>query len=66
MIARLFLHHPRSVDESYLEHFLFAAKFAAQLFAAGGAAALHALIPGLFEKTASQMIKRMHDQLSSR
>ena len=66
MFSRLFLDHPRSVKESYFEHFWFAGKFAVRLFAAGGAAAIHALFPCLFEKTASRMIRRMHERLANR
>ena len=42
MLSRLFLDHPRSVDESYTEHAAFAGWFALLLFAAGGAALIHA------------------------
>ena len=60
MFGRLFLDHPRSVDESYLEHLLFAGGFALRLVGAGMAALIHALIPCLFEKTASNMIAKMY------
>ena len=66
MFGRLFLDHPRSVDESYFEHLLFAGGFAVRLIGAGLAALIHALIPCLFEKTAGNMIMRMHSKISSR
>lgn len=66
MIGKVFLDHPHSVQESYTEHARFAAGFAARLFAAAGAAAVHALIPCLFEKTASRMIADMHARTQSR
>ena len=66
MFGRLFLDHPRSVDESYFEHLLFAGGFALRLLGAGLAALVHALVPCLFEKTASQMITQMHDQIHNR
>ena len=50
MFGRLFLDHPRSVDESYFEHLLFAGGFALRLVGAGMAALIHALIPCLFER----------------
>jgi len=56
MFGRLFLDHPRSVDESYFEHLLFAGGFALRLLGAGVAALVHALVSCLFEKTASQLI----------
>lgn len=60
MITRVFLNHPRSVDETYVEHARFAGGFALRLFGAGCAAAVHAVIPCLFEKTASRMIGEMY------
>jgi hypothetical protein len=66
MFGRLFLDHPRSVDESYFEHLLFAGGFAFRLIGAGFAALIHALVPCLFEKTAGQMIVKMHDKIQNR
>ncbi|MFT5785664.1 MAG: hypothetical protein ACI9KK_001013 [Ascidiaceihabitans sp.] len=66
MFGRLFLDHPRSVNESYFEHMLFAGGFALRLLGAGLAAFIHALIPCLFEKTAGNMIVRMHSKISNR
>ena len=34
MWTKLFLNHPRAVEESYGEHAIFAGRFAAQLFIA--------------------------------
>jgi hypothetical protein len=65
-LHRLFLSHPQTVDETYGEHFWFALGFAARLFGAGLAALIHAFIPCLFEKTASRMIREMHDRITSR
>ncbi|MEL7214742.1 MAG: DUF6356 family protein [Pseudomonadota bacterium] len=61
-----FTDHPASVNESYGQHFLFALRFSARLFGAAGAALVHAVLPFLFEKTASNMIKAMHHDLTSR
>jgi hypothetical protein len=65
-LHRLFLSHPQSVDESYSEHFLFALGFAASLFGAALAALVHAVIPCLFETTASRMIQQMHERIARR
>jgi hypothetical protein len=65
-LHRLFLSHPQAVDESYGEHFLFALGFAARLIGAGLAALVHAVIPCLFETTASRMILKMHDRIARR
>ncbi len=59
-LSRLFTEHPQSVDENYFEHLLFAGRFAAKLLVAGLAALVHAILPFLFEKTASRMINDMH------
>jgi len=63
---RIFVNHPRSVDETYFEHMRFAGWFASRLFAAGGAALVHAFVPCLFEKTAGRMIGEMHARLAHR
>ena len=66
MITKVFLDHPRQVEESYIEHAVFASKFSIKLFAAAGAAAVHAVIPCLFEKTASRMIADMYNRTHNR
>lgn len=66
MFDKLFLAHPRSVNESYGEHLLFALGFALRLLGAGCAALVHALLPFCFEKTASRMIAQMYDRTHNR
>lgn len=66
MMTRVFLDHPRSVDESYAQHAVFAGKFSARLFLAAGAAAVHAVIPCLFEKTASRIVADMYARTHNR
>lgn len=65
-LDRLFLAHPRTVDESYFEHMRFALGFSSKLLAAGLAALVHAFIPCLFETTASRSIKAMHARIVNR
>lgn len=65
-LDRLFLAHPRSVDESYFEHMRFALSFSVRLLGAGLAALVHAFVPCLFETTASRMIKSMHARIVNR
>ena len=60
MLHRIFFAHPETVEESYFEHMRFAGWFALRLLAAGGAALVHAVIPCLFERTASRLIAQMH------
>lgn len=66
MISRVFLDHPAQVNETFLEHMAFALKFSGLLFAAAGAALVHALIPCLFEKTASGIIARLYAKTHNR
>ena len=66
IIERMFISHPQSVDESYLEHFGFVLRFSGLLFAAAGAALIHALVPCLFEKTASGIIRKLHTRIANR
>ncbi|MGB0497890.1 MAG: DUF6356 family protein [Rubricella sp.] len=66
MLDRVFLDHPRKVDESYFEHMAFALRFAGKLGLAAGAALVHALIPCLFEKTASRIVADLYGKTHDR
>ena len=66
VLSRVFLDHPASVEESYFEHLMFAGRFAGTLFLAAMAALVHALIPSLFDKTASNLIRRMYAKIENR
>ena len=66
MFAKLFLDHPRSVDETYAQHLLFAGWFATKLLAAAAAALVHALIPCCFVKTASNIVAELYERTSNR
>lgn len=65
-LDRLFLAHPRTVGESYLEHSAFALHFASRLLLAGMAALVHAAVPCLCETTASRIILGMHAEIVAR
>ncbi|NNE82037.1 MAG: hypothetical protein HKN18_17345 [Silicimonas sp.] len=65
-IQSIFIAHPASVDETYFQHLRFALGFSLRLFGAGMAALIHALIPCLFEKTASNLIRDMHRRIVTR
>ena len=62
----LFTAHPQSVDENYFEHMAFAGKFSGKLFLAGFCALVHAVLPFMFEKTASRMIAEMYARTQNR
>lgn len=65
-VKSAFLEHPRAVDESYVQHMIFAIRFSGRLFLAASAALVHAVFPFLFEKTASRMIGEMYAQTRTR
>ena len=66
MINRIFLDHPAKVDETFFQHMGFALRFAGLLFLASGAALVHALIPCLFEKTASRIVGQLYARTHNR
>ncbi len=61
-----FTDHPHSVGETYPEHMGVAMRFGARLFCAGCAAIVHAVIPALFQTTASRTIEAMHADMKGR
>lgn len=63
---RLFVAHPHSIGESYLQHGAFAMRIAGRLFLAAAAACLHALVPCWCETTASRIVLAMHADLVAR
>ena len=65
-IARLMTEHPASVNETYLEHMAFASRFGFTLLAAAGAALVHAFLPFLFEKTASNIVRGLYERTYNR
>jgi hypothetical protein len=66
MFRRLFLSHPQQAGESYFQHQRVALSFAIPLLGAGLAALAHALVPGVFERTAGDMIRELHGRLQQR
>lgn len=66
MIDRLFLSHPRSVGESYTEHAAVAGKFGATMVVGGLACMIHAVLPSVFPRAASDRVKRLYAQMVAR
>lgn len=60
MFNRLFVDHPKSVDESYIEHFGVASKFGVTMIWGGLGALVHAVIPGWCITTGSDTIQRLN------
>ena len=63
---KAFKTHPESVNETYFQHLFFASKFAFELLTIAAAALIHAIIPPLFEKTASTRIKAICARFDAR
>jgi hypothetical protein len=60
MFKRLFLDHPRSVDENYADHFQVASRFGLTMLRGGVCALVHALVPGFCVTTGSDTIVRLN------
>ncbi len=65
-LLNLMIEHPQSVGESYRQHFRFAIGFAGWLFLAAGAAAVHAVLPFAFQRTASSILRRLCARMDRR
>ena len=61
-----FTEHPASVGETYTEHMAVALGYGARLLGAGCAAMVHAIVPALFQTTASDAIGTMHAEIENR
>jgi hypothetical protein len=66
MFRRLFLSHPASAGENYFQHQRVALSFALPLLGAALAALAHAVVPGVCERTASDIIRTLHARLENR
>jgi hypothetical protein len=66
MIDRLFLSHPRSVGESYGEHAAVAARLGGTMIAGGLAALVHAIVPALCTRAASDRVKSLYGEMKRR
>ncbi|MBJ7253599.1 MAG: hypothetical protein JHD25_02340 [Sphingomonadaceae bacterium] len=60
MFKRLFVDHPKSVDENYVEHFGVASSFGFAMIWGGMKALVHAVIPGLCITSGSDTVKRLN------
>jgi hypothetical protein len=66
MIDRIFLRHPRSVGESYVEHAGVAFGFGMRMIAGGLACMVHGIVPSLFTRTGSNTVKSLYGRMKSR
>jgi len=62
-LPRMFLEHPRSVNETYGQHMASALSFAGPLFVASLACFTHAFLPFLFTTTASGKVRALYGRM---
>jgi hypothetical protein len=66
MIAKLFTDHPRSIGETYSEHARTAFSFGWRMAVGGLACMVHAIVPGVFVKTASRTVVQLDAEMRGR
>jgi hypothetical protein len=63
LIRSLFIDHPASVDETYLEHFISALGFGTRMVVGGVACMVHGLLPAVFTTRGSDTICALHERM---
>ena len=66
MLDRLLLEHPREIGETYAEHAGHALFIGLKMIVAGVACLVHALLPGLFIRTASNTVDDIQKLMTRR
>lgn len=66
LLDRLLFAHPRTVGESYAEHAGIASRFGATMVAGGVKCLIHAVVPSVFERSASDCVARLNGELTRR
>ena len=65
-LDRLLLAHPRTVGETYVEHAGIAGRFGATMVAGGLKCLVHAVLPSVFERSASDCVAKLNGELTRR
>ena len=65
-LNRLFVEHPREVNESYFHHMAASSRFGFRLLKLAGCAFLHALVPGVHKATVSKAVCCMAEEVGGR
>lgn len=60
MFKRIFLDHPRTVGETYWEHFGVAARFGGAMIWGGLKAMTHAVFPSICKTSGSDCVRELH------
>ena len=66
MIDKLFTDHPRAIGETYGGHARTAFSFGCRMMLGGLACMVHAILPGLFVKTASRTVVQLDAEMRGR
>lgn len=66
MFARLFLNHPATVGETYLQHMRASLGVAGRLAQASSKCVVHAIVPGLCKTAGSDAILKLHAEVAPR
>ena len=66
MFSKLFLDHPKAIGMSYGQHGAGAARIGFTMLGGGLLCLVHALIPGLFERTTSDIMEKLHETTKAR
>lgn len=66
MIAKLFTEHPRAIGETYGQHARTALSFGWRMTLGGLACMVHAVVPGIFVKTASRTVVQLDAEMRGR
>jgi hypothetical protein len=62
-LRTLFTAHPASVGEGYAEHLAVASGFGVRMVLGGLACLIHGVLPFLFTRTGSDMIRELHGRM---
>ncbi len=62
-MAKLLTAHLEAIGESYGEHFVAASGFGLRMVTTGFACLIHGFLPFLFERTGSEMVRRLHSEM---
>lgn len=65
-LRRAFTDHPASVGETYGQHLCHACGFALRMMLGGSACLVHAVLPFVFVRTASNVVADLHQRLRKR
>lgn len=66
IVDRLFLAHPRSAGQGYVQHLRFAWHVAGVMAGGALAALLHGVLPCILQTTAGDRIRTLHARLDAR